>query len=245
MVNRKRWFESRREDLTNSVSLFSCLPSAGKRRNGGRNPFKSVALASSIVCALACIVLALSTSAVGRALFVLTKGLLTGFIHDDGLIDWVDALLAPAKMAKVKMLKRYGVGACGSSLASALMLLEFALLSALTGEEAIEASTAAAVVGHLAALWHWTTTAHAYDRTVVWISSTRDTLVWTAALSAGLMNIYGWKQVTLVLAQQLVLLVSFNWLNVLAFGGRTGDSVGAIKKLAEVTCLMNLKSCAT
>ncbi|MGP1914508.1 MAG: adenosylcobinamide-GDP ribazoletransferase [Candidatus Hodgkinia cicadicola] len=242
MVNRKRWFESRWEDLTNSVSLFSCLPSAENRN--GWSPLKSVALASSITHALACTVLVLSTSAVGRALHILTKGLLTGFMHDDGLIDWVDALLAPAKLSKVKLLKRYGVGACGSSLASALMLLEFALLSALTDEETIEASAASSAVGHLTALWHWTTTVHAYDRTVVWIPSARDTLVWTAALSAGLMNIYGWKQVTLVLVQQLVLLVTFNWLNILAFGGRTGDSVGAIKKLSEVTCLMNLKSCA-
>ncbi len=85
---------------------------------------------------------------------MLTKGLLSGFMHDDGLIDWVDALLASARASKVETLKRYGVGACGSSLASMLMLLEFALLSALDEREVIKVSAAAGAVGHLAAMWH-------------------------------------------------------------------------------------------
>ncbi|MGP1911972.1 MAG: adenosylcobinamide-GDP ribazoletransferase [Candidatus Hodgkinia cicadicola] len=222
-----------------SVSLLSSLPPAGKLN--GRNPLKAIALASSAVSASACMILTFDPSHGGKALFMLTKGLLSGFMHGDGLIDWTDALLAPKRPSKVKALKRYGVGACGGSLTFSLMLLEFALLSALSGESAIEASTAADAVGHLAAMWHWTTTTHAYDRSVVWNSTARDTLVWTAVLSAVLATIYDRRQVTLLLAQQLTLLISFNWLNVLAFGGRTGDSIGAIKMLSEVTCLMNLK----
>lgn len=72
-------------------------------------------------------------------------------MHDDGFIDWVDALLVAGKVAKVKTLKRYGVGACGSSLAFSLTLLKFAMLNAFTAKGAIEASAAAEAVGHLTA----------------------------------------------------------------------------------------------
>lgn len=73
-----------------------------------------------------------------------------------------------------------------------------------------------------------------------WEPTKQSIATWAILASIGLCFAVGWERALLLIVQQTTLLVTFNWLTAVVIGGRTGDSAGAIKKLAEVTSLMNL-----
>ncbi|MFP3038220.1 MAG: adenosylcobinamide-GDP ribazoletransferase [Candidatus Hodgkinia cicadicola] len=199
---------------------------------------QSVPFSAALLQALASSLLIARTTDVEIVLYVVLKGLITGWMHDDGLADCADVSVKRLTR-KLSALKRWGISAFGGNILIANFLLEWVVLKQLERIRLVEISSASVAVGYFSMMWHWRTMNHAYDRTVR--KPTRINLILHGLLlTLGLCLLLGNGALLVTAVMQTALLTAFNVWASKKLKGFTGDSLGAIKKLSEITSLLSL-----
>lgn len=176
-------------------------------------------------------------------LALLAAILVTGGLHEDGLADCADALGAHTSRArKLEILRDSRVGTFGALAVAFALLLPFAALAPLSGEDVLKA----ALVGH--ALGRWSTLplarvlppaqpdgAGALLR-VGWLVVAGTTVLCTALV----LVIAGPGPGAAALGVALGVMALCGVAAVRSFGGASGDVFGATNKLVELSAYVTL-----
>ncbi len=198
-------------------------------------------LVGGLVGALAAGAYALTHDALGReyaaALALLVSAVAAGALHHDGLADTLDGL-GPrgGRELRLAAMRDSGIGAFGALALIAFVVLSLAALARLAPEDAVAALIAAHALGRWAALPQ-----------MLWIApARRDGL--GAAFAAGPVEVAVGSVVAVAVAVALCGVVAglaaaagaaitaglVAWAARGAFGGRTGDTLGAAVLVSEV-----------
>ena len=163
--------------------------------------------------------------------------LVTGGLHEDGLADTADGFGAHvARERRLEIMRDPRVGTYGALALGLVMLLAWSLLAGLDGLECLRA----AVTGHVLARWsmlvHAATMPTARrDGAGALLTVRRTSLATATALAAGLAVLsVGPVPAAVAGVTALVLVIAMSALTRRAIGGSTGDTCGAVGKLAEV-----------
>ncbi|ACT34348.1 putative cobalamin 5'-phosphate synthase [Candidatus Hodgkinia cicadicola Dsem] len=218
-----------------ATALATSLPS--QREGVAQKTLRTLFVVAMTTHAAASSVLMLRPRPGGVALYMALKALAAGCMSEDGLADWVDASAKHSKRQALSALKAPGVGAFGGCALALALALEYQALTSMPASDAITASFVGASHGALAMAWHWATTAHAYDDQFV-KPSRANVMAWSAATFASSWAACGLKRSLLLMATQAALVAGMNTWTVCKLGGRTGDSLGAVRKAMEVASLM-------
>lgn len=174
-------------------------------------------------------------------LSVVVLVVLTGALHQDGLADCADGLgVRGDRERRLSVMRDPAIGTFGGLALMLWLLLVAAALAGLSREDAFEALVVAAATARAAALLH--TRAVAPARTEgLGAGFTVDTpSLLAAAVSAGAIGLalLGPTHTAIGLAVAgAVALLTAAWAKA-AFGGRTGDTIGATVALAEAAVLL-------
>jgi len=176
-------------------------------------------------------------------LALLAAVLVTGGFHEDGLADTADGLGAHVgRERKLEILRDSRVGTYGALAVVFALLLPYATLSGLSGEEVLRAALAGHVLGR------WST----LPQSLLWPPArtggsgalVKATPLGTAAATvlAATVAVLAGGVVGGAFALGVAVLVTLGAGALLgrAFGGVTGDSYGAVNKLVEVATYLAL-----
>ena len=226
--------------LLGALSFLTRVPARGVVANavpwfpliGG-----AIGLVLATVYALAAEIL---PSLVASSIAVVTGVLLTGALHEDGLADTVDALGASDRARRIEILKDPRLGTFGGLALGSSLLVRVGAVAGMDAATAVAILPAAHALGRAAAVGLIATIPVAregvgasYARSVsrrgtVWAILTG---IAVAALSAGL-----WALAALAVATAGAALVGR--VAIRAFGGVTGDLLGAGEQVVETAVLL-------
>ncbi|MFP3037780.1 MAG: adenosylcobinamide-GDP ribazoletransferase [Candidatus Hodgkinia cicadicola] len=231
------WIKKLTNNFKSCISLISSLPA------GNYEPTNSLLNAMFFVTALlqglAGILLVFRKSDIDIAIYILIKGLLTGWLHEDALIDCADASEKPTIKARLRTLKTSNIGSYGSCTLNSLTLLEYTILKRFNNDFLSKSCMISSMISYLSMMWHWRTTHHVYDDA---FKSPKlvNVITWTILSVFIIWKFLSFKYVLMLIISQWLLIKSINTWTLDRFGGQTGDSLGSIKKLSEILCLLIL-----
>ncbi len=176
-------------------------------------------------------------------LALLAAILVTGGFHEDGLADTADGLGAHVgRERKLEILRDSRVGTYGALAVAFALLLPYATLSGLSGEEVLRAALVAHVLGRWSTLpqslaWPPARTggSGALVRATPLGTAAATLLAAAVALAAG-----GLVAGAVALGVAVLVTAGASALLARAFGGVTGDSYGAVNKLVEMSTYLAL-----
>jgi adenosylcobinamide-GDP ribazoletransferase len=185
--------------------------------------------------------------AVAGALGLVTAIVLTRGLHEDGLADTADGLgVHGSRERRLAAMKDSAVGAHGALAMSAALLLAAVALAGLDAGHAARALVAAHVLARLAMVLAAAVLGNAraageaggLGRSLA--VSVRAAAVATVLSVVGVLAACGLADGGLVLGVAALAFAAALAVQVRAFGGRTGDTLGATGKLVEVATLVAL-----
>lgn len=134
--------------ILSSTALISNVP---LRRLGDEQTklMQSVPFSAALLQASVSSLLIAKTTDVEILLYVVLKGLITGWMHDDGLADCADVSAKRLARDKLSALKKWGIGTFGGNMLIANLLLEWIVLKRLEPIKLIEISNVSVAMGYL------------------------------------------------------------------------------------------------
>jgi len=180
---------------------------------------------------------------VAAALGLVTAIVVTRGLHEDGLADTADGLgVHGSRERRLAAMKDSAVGAHGALAMGCALLLAAVALAGLDAEHAARALIAAHVLARTAMVLVAAALGHARDgglgRSLAVAPGAA--VVATALGVAAVVAMCGPADGALALASAAGALAAALVIQVRAFGGRTGDTLGATGKLVEVATLIAL-----
>ena len=191
------------------------------------------------------------TPLVAGVLAALTRALLTGFLHDDGLGDFADAYWGGHTIARrLEIMKDSRIGTYGAMTLMMALLLEVTTLTAIAGaigwEAMVAACIAALALGRAVMVLHWHRLPNARPDGVAARSGVPGLTVTRLAglfgLAALLPALIALPIAAAPLAALAALLASvlMTKASLRAIGGATGDTMGATERITALSVLTAL-----
>ena len=186
---------------------------------------------------------------VPAVLAVATSVLLTGALHEDGLADTADGLGGGrSRDARLAIMKDSRIGTYGTLALVFSVALRIAALALMTPSFAWAALVAAHAGGRGAATWAMTTLPYAGDPAATRITYSQTALDRPAAMTALLMTLAALLPALLKAPSALFAGLVLGVLGVLIvvalgrrlIGGYTGDVLGAVEQVSEISLLLGL-----
>ncbi|PIM96593.1 Adenosylcobinamide-GDP ribazoletransferase [Candidatus Hodgkinia cicadicola] len=182
-----------------------------------------------------------ATNKLGVVIYLILRGLLTNWIHEDALSDCFDSNVKHNIKTRLNLLKIPTIGTYGTSILTSTILLEYTLLSRINPNKLPMVCTICSSIGYFSMMYHWHTTPHAYNSKYYQpISPTLFT--WLLLLLIISLIRLGFIQTILLSLTNLSLVLVFNLWSLHKFGGHTGNTIGAVKKLSELLSLISMTS---
>lgn len=244
------------DDIGLSLVFFTRLrlPS---RDFGGRSladaiwaaPFAGLAVA--VIGALVYAIVSKAGLAAGpsAALALVATMLVTGCLHEDGLSDIADGFGGGrTREKKLEIMRDSRIGAYGAAALGASLLIRWTALSELAGPGHVFLALLAAHAasrGPFGAFMHLLPPARADGLSANAGSVTVETAAIGAALGAVALLALGLGGATVALILLGLLFAAFRALCLGQIGGQTGDTIGALQQLGEITVLLVASVCLT
>ncbi|WP_192572974.1 adenosylcobinamide-GDP ribazoletransferase [Candidatus Hodgkinia cicadicola] len=196
-------------------------------------------LSTTIIQSICGLILLWSTNKLGLITYLIIRGLLTNWIHEDAISDCSDSSTKQSVTTRLELLKIPTIGAYGSCILTSTILLEYILLSNIKTNKLPTTCTICSSIGYFSMICHWYLIPHAY-------SSQRcqpklsNLLTWLPLLLITILLQTSCVQTILLLMSNLLLLLVFNLWSLHKFGGHTGNTIGALKKLSEILSLITM-----
>ncbi|ATY93483.1 Adenosylcobinamide-GDP ribazoletransferase [Candidatus Hodgkinia cicadicola] len=172
-------------------------------------------------------------------LYIAIKRLLQGCIHEDGLADVADASGKFDRLSKLTIIRDSKTGVFGTLALMMSLTIEYAVLKRVNNFEAIKIAAVCNFVSYSSLLWHWICLPHAYDSHKL-VLRERSVITFLVVTAATLFLCFDWKRAFVLIVQMIVLNLWFNIWAWKTLGGKTGDTLGAIKLLSEMLSMMCL-----
>ncbi|XXM93350.1 MAG: adenosylcobinamide-GDP ribazoletransferase [Candidatus Hodgkinia cicadicola] len=196
------------------------------------------ALAVAIITqAIASIALMFKTSAIDLIMYMALKRLLQGCIHEDALADIIDSSNKRSKCTRLAIIKDPKIGVFGALALLLLLSTEYVLLKPLNKTKLIKVTAICELIGCFNMLWHWACLPYAYSPHKLVLHTTSVVVCAIIAISA-LCVCFGYVRAVITVIQMIALSVWFNIWSLANLGGKTGDTLGAIKLLSETLSLV-------
>ncbi|XXM93760.1 adenosylcobinamide-GDP ribazoletransferase [Candidatus Hodgkinia cicadicola] len=219
------------------VTLLTAIPV--RKLKQSEDFLQPVLIVAVLIQVLASTALAFKKTDVELIMYLAAKALIQGGIHEDGLSDLADASNRHTKTSRLKIMKGTETGAFGILALALASALEYVALKPLANASLVKVTAVCSLLSWSSVLWHWISLPHAFDvHTVVVHRSNAITcaLIATAALFASFKAV----QAGVTAIYLVVLNALFNAWALKKIGGKTGDTLGAIKKLSEVLSIVCL-----
>ena len=245
-------------DTLTALAFFSRIPVATPRTFDLRQAAAGWPVAGALLALgpalLLLLLMAAGFPALIAAIFVIAlSAALTGGMHEDGLADTFDALggarTAAERLAIMRDSRLGTFGALALLLTTFLKITALASISLLAWHGAL-ALIAVAIVSRSLAVWHWRETLTARRDGMAWSAGQPDGFAFLITVGAAaiaclvLLMVFGMG----ALIGILLAAVGVGFLSRLAqraFGGHTGDTIGAAQQIAEALLLAGLTAGAT
>lgn len=184
------------------------------------------------------------SSAVSGALGLVAAILLTRGLHEDGLADTADGLgVHGTRERRLAAMKDSAVGAHGALAMACALLVAALALTGLDAEHAVRALVAAHVLSRTAMVLTAATLPNARTEGGLGrglVVTPPAALVASVIAVAGVLAVAGVSDGAVALVAALVVAALAGTVQLRVFGGRTGDTLGAVGKLVEVAVLVAL-----
>ncbi|PIM94888.1 Adenosylcobinamide-GDP ribazoletransferase [Candidatus Hodgkinia cicadicola] len=198
---------------------------------------QTVFLSTAIVQSICGLILLWNTNKLGLITYLIIRGLLTNWIHEDAISDCSDSSTKQNITTWLELLKTPTIGAYGSCILTSTILLEYILLSNIKTNKLPTICTICSSIGYFSMVCHWYLTPHAYNSQRCQ-PKPPSLLIWLLLLSTTILLQTSCVQTILLLISNLLLLLAFNLWSLHKFGGHTGNTIGAFKKLSEILSLI-------
>lgn len=169
--------------------------------------------------------------------------ILSGALHLDGLIDAADGLLSPGPTARrLARMRESGAGPRGAAAALALLLLQYAALSALEPPARVPALLLAPLLGRWGILYGYTV--FPYARSTLGISwalkqgGTHSAARCVTLVVLAVAGLLAWPAGPLLLVVAWAIAELIGRLARRRLGGMSGDVYGAVEQLVETMVLL-------
>lgn len=199
------------------------------------------ALVGGLVGAVGAVAYALTQDALGReyaaALALLVSAVTAGALHHDGLADTADGLgPGSGRDARLAAMRDSGIGAYGALALIAFVVLSLAALARLQADEAVAALIAGGALGRWAVLPQmlWLAPARRDGLGTAFSAGPVEFAIGSVAALAIAVALCGVAAGLIAAAGAVVACGAVTWVAHAAFGGRTGDTLGAAVLVAEV-----------
>ncbi|XXM93432.1 adenosylcobinamide-GDP ribazoletransferase [Candidatus Hodgkinia cicadicola] len=219
------------------ITLLTAIPV--RKLQQSEDFLQPVLIVAVLIQTLASTALAFKKTDVDLTMYLAAKALIQGGIHEDGLSDLADASSRHTKTSRLKIMKETKTGAFGSLALALASVLEYVALKPLANASLVKVTAVCSLLSWSSVLWHWLTLPHAFDcHSAIMHRNNAITcaLVATAALFVNFRAV----QAVVTAVYLVVLNVLFNMWALKKIGGKTGDTLGAIKKLSEVLSIVCL-----
>lgn len=183
------------------------------------------------------------SSLVLSALLILIWVMITGALHLDGLADCADAWVGGlgSKDRTLEIMKDPASGPVAVVALLVLLLLKFALLEALVSQQAYSSLIFAPLFGRMAAVILLLTTNYVRPGGLGEVLSTglSRRKAWLQMTLIGLLVFLVWPTIILpVLLLSISVFLLWRWMMRKSLGGCTGDTLGAMIELVELSSLL-------
>ncbi|XXM90212.1 adenosylcobinamide-GDP ribazoletransferase [Candidatus Hodgkinia cicadicola] len=225
--------------MKNCIALLTVIPVRNIKPTD--DFLQPMLLVAGVIQAIGSTMLAFRNSNADLILYIAIKRLIQGCIYEDGLADLADASGVYNKHSKLSAIKDPKTGVLGTLALFLTLSLEYTLLKPLNNIKAIKTTTACALIGYSSMLWHWMCLPHAYDTHKLVLRKT-NVLMCTAITVTTLFVCYDFVRASAIMIQTICLNVWFNKWSLTNLGGKTGDTLGAIKLLSETLSMICLSA---
>ena len=178
--------------------------------------------------------------------------IVTGALHEDGLADIADGFWGGRTVERrLEIMKDPSIGTYGALALIIALALESACLIAIWQNHGniafIAAMFATAAISRSAIVWHWASLDNARGSGVAAASGEPDNQTRNLAVILGgtigllaLLFSFGLTHIILVAVMIIGIIIGFQKLCLIKIGGCTGDTMGAIQRLIEISILLAL-----
>ncbi|PIM95300.1 Adenosylcobinamide-GDP ribazoletransferase [Candidatus Hodgkinia cicadicola] len=222
--------------------LSNCLTLISSVRLNNKPTIEAIQtlfLSTTIIQSICGLILLWNTNKLGLITYLIIRGLLTNWIHEDAISDCSDSSTKQNITTRLELLKQPTIGAYGCCILTSTILLEFILLSNIKINNLPTTCTICSSIGYFSMVCHWYLIPHAYN-SQHYQPKLLILLTWLPLLLITILLQTNWIQTILLLMSNLLLLLTFNLWSLHKFGGHTGNTIGALKKLSEILSLFTM-----